>query len=69
MTITLDLSRSRDAAAAPARRQNLTGLTRPALVAALEPGRNAATGATGLMAGADTRVIWRRAGRGVARTQ
>ena len=38
MTITLDLSRSRDAAAAPARRQNLTGLTRPALVAALEAG-------------------------------
>ena len=39
MTITLDLSRSRDAAAAaPARRPNLTGLTRPALVAALEAG-------------------------------
>jgi 23S rRNA (adenine2503-C2)-methyltransferase len=38
VTITLDLSRSRDAAAAPARRPNLTGLTRPALVAALEAG-------------------------------
>ena len=39
MTITLDLSRSRDAAAAaPARRPNLTGLSRPALVAALEAG-------------------------------
>ncbi len=38
MTITLDLSRSRDAAATPARRPNLTGLTRPALVAALEAG-------------------------------
>ena len=38
VTITLDLSRSRDAAAAPARRENLTGLTRPALVAALEAG-------------------------------
>ena len=39
MTITLDLSRSRDAAAAaPARRPNLTGLTRPGLVAALEAG-------------------------------
>ncbi|MCA6334101.1 MAG: 23S rRNA (adenine(2503)-C(2))-methyltransferase RlmN, partial [Phenylobacterium sp.] len=35
MTTTLDLSRSRDAAASPARRPNLTGLTRPALAAAL----------------------------------
>jgi 23S rRNA (adenine2503-C2)-methyltransferase len=35
VTTTLDLSRSRDAAASPARRPNLTGLTRPALAAAL----------------------------------
>ena len=35
MTTTLDLSRSRDAAPSQARRPNLTGLTRPALAAAL----------------------------------
>lgn len=48
---------------------NLPGMDASALVAALDPGRSAATGATGLTVGPDTRVIWRRAGRGVARTQ
>jgi 23S rRNA (adenine2503-C2)-methyltransferase len=35
VTTTLDLSRSRDTAPSQARRPNLTGLTRPALAAAL----------------------------------
>lgn len=48
---------------------NLPGMDSSALVAALEPSRGLASGSTSLSIGAETRVIWRRAGQGVARTQ
>lgn len=48
---------------------NLPGMDTSALVAALEPGRPAAPTARDMALAADTRVIWRRGGRGVVRSQ